>query len=118
MRKALHARHLIHDPQGEPSLFHCLCCLFIVESMSMHTGDRYPLVVLPGSADGGLPYSDILNVVLERHLAESKEWFSADISPASRKQDFDWDEYFRVWEFAETVRNSAAVVCCVKYDMI
>jgi len=73
MRKALHARHEMHDRQG--------------------------------SADDALPYSDIVNVVLERRLGESKEWYSADILPSAHKQDFDWDEYIRVWEFGESFED-------------
>jgi hypothetical protein len=115
MRKALHARHEMHDRQGNEFMetnvksvivFHCFlfaCNLFGTS----------------GDTDEAHPYSDIVNIVLEKSLADSKEWFSADIVRTSLKQDFNFDEYIQVWEFAGTVsmHSTTVHVLCRGYNL-
>jgi hypothetical protein len=63
----------------------------------------------PGGADAEHPYSDIMTVIIEKDASESMEWFSADVTAADKKQDFDYDAFIGVWELQHEVCMHASL---------
>ena len=146
LRKALHGHHAIHNTQGRRdaydqrvfisirrarthshlphtltaySLTHALtysCTHLLTHSLLLALG--YSRTHLGGQDDDRrTPYSDVLTLKLDTANSESKEWFSADIAPLDKQQDFDYEHYGRVFDMQSMVGGSVGTRLCIRLSL-